>query len=118
MFDSYRHQDGDTHVTIKQQPNDAADAARLHGEIRDKAIAEANSAIVERLGAHNEFIVAKVRHEVHLGSLDKHVRAIFTINGKPYDVSVTVPEELSREIRRVIAVALLEEIMRGLERRL
>ena len=118
MFNSFhRHESPITNVHIKQQPNDAADAARLHGEIRAKAITEANDAIIDRLGAFNEFKIVKTASEVRIENATLHVRALFRLNGQQYEVEASESESLKDEVMRNIAVKLVTEIMRQLERR-
>lgn len=117
MFDRYHYQPPSvTHVNIKQQPNDATDAARLHGEIRDKALKEAEGAIIRRLGAHNEVLVASASSAVSMCYMTTQVRALFTLNGKQYRVEVTEPQSLDRKTLEVIAERIMVEIMRQLER--
>lgn len=118
VFDHFhRHSAPVTHVNIEQQPNDAADAARLHGEIRDKALKEAEGAIIRRLGAHNEVLVASARSALSMCDMTTHVRALFTLNGKQYRVEVTEPQSLDGKTLEVIAQRIMVEIMRQLERR-
>lgn len=113
MFDRYTRQ-GDTHVRITQQPNDAADAARLHGEIRAKAEAEALRATINALGVRNHFKFATVASEYAAASGQHHTRAIFQLNGVDYDVRVTVEQNLHERIKQTIALALMEKIVESL----
>lgn len=118
MFDDmHYHAPPVTHIKIEQQPNDAADAARLHGEIRDKALKEAEGAIIRRLGAHNEVLVASASSAVSLRDMTTQVRALFTLNGKQYRVEVTEPQNLDRKTLEVIAERIMLDILRQLERR-
>jgi len=87
MFDSYHTKEGNkTYVDIVQQPNDAADAARLYGEIEDKAKAEVADSVIYKLGAENEVSVVRVDHHHDLLKDDDHTRVVFKINGHTYDV--------------------------------
>lgn len=111
MFNRYTRE-GDTYVNIKQQPNDAADAARLHGEIRAKAEAEAARAIIDHFGAHNEIRVVKTSRQ-YAPACDEHItRALFTINGRVYDVNVAVESHLRDRVERSTAEAITLEILR------
>jgi len=108
MFDNYRSTP-DVHVynTIKQQPNDAADAARLHGEIRKKATEEIASATVEHMGANNEVVVLRCNH-VHDLMMGHHkTRLLFKVNGQLYDI---ITEVDPYKIRESVYGALLNEV--------
>jgi hypothetical protein len=75
---------GDTHehVTVNQQPHDAADAARLYGEIEEKAKAK-----IENLVAHNAFNTVKfVTYTQNKSFVDMNVQhyIAYTINGVPF----------------------------------
>jgi len=117
MFDHFhRHSAPVTHVKIEQQPNDAADAARLHGEIRAKAIKEVEGAVIAHLGAHNEFTVVKAHSEISMYDMHTHVRALFTLNGRQYSIEVSESDLLDRKIMDVIAGSVTSEIMKQLAR--
>jgi hypothetical protein len=88
------------HIDVKQQPNDAVDAARLYGELRERAEAEVRHATIERLGAKNLVTVAKVRREQLFETDQVRVRVLFSINGTPFDFEA---EENSGVTRDVIA---------------
>ena len=116
MFNTYIRKTGDTTV-IKQQPNDAADAARLYGEIRDKAKAETLGAVIDHLGVANEFKVAKVASEFDCARDKQLTRALFSINGVPYDLNVSVGRNLNERIEEATACAIMAEIMRQLRKK-
>lgn len=117
MFDRITLKAPDTYINVKQQPNDAADAARLHQEIRDRAQSEARTAILDRLGADNEIRVVKTHGERSFERMDIRVRALFRINGVAYQVDITEDDArgLDDAIRERIAHLIMMDIMRMLK---
>ena len=115
MFDRYtRH--GDTYVDIKQQPNDAADAARLYGEIRRRAEAEAVKAIIERTGAHNEIAFARIDSWISHATDETMVWLLFSINGRPYEIRTAVSRarpEVAEAIGDAIAAKVVRAVLSG-----
>jgi hypothetical protein len=109
MLDRY-HCDGDSHtyVNIKQQPNDAADAARLHGEMRVKATEEIASATVNHLGANNEVVFLRADVYPCVQTFNTKVRLLFKINGHLYDI-VTENDEM--KIRNAVCENVLASVM-------
>lgn len=102
----------DTNVYVKQQPNDAADAARLHGEIRDRAEAEARGAIVARFGARNELVGVKFEHQRRFLENTMVVRLLFKINGETFDIVVEDNcEAMTKAAYQEIALRMVAKVV-------
>lgn len=97
----------DTHVVIRQKPNDAADAARLYGEIRERAEAEVRSATIVHLGVTNLIKIAKISVDGNFETCRRKVRALFAINGHEFDITVDDDEALSCFVSKQLAVEVL-----------
>lgn len=115
MLDRY-NREGDTYVTVNQQPHDAADAARLHGEIRAKAEAEATRAIIQRTGAKNEVVIARIDTEASVASCERMARVLFSINGVPYDLTTKADDfggrrRVAEAIGELIAAKVARAVM-------
>jgi hypothetical protein len=102
-------------VHITQQPNDAADAARLYGELREKADAEVANAVVERLGADNELNVVTIESQKNFCTDTMEMRVLFKINGHMHQV-ICKPDrhELASQMYRTIAEYVAGEVWRKL----
>jgi len=83
---------GDTHehVTVNQQPNDAADAARLYGETYEKAKKEVREIVAHM--ANN--VINFMSYEVNLGmaTMTTEYYVAFTLNGQPHNIRVSVED--------------------------
>lgn len=113
------------HVTINQQPHDAADAARLLGELEDKA----ESKIVDSIRVSNtvfECVVHCFRDEANN---QMRFKAVFKINGKTMEASVEVDrqpdpiamrikafQELRDEVAKEIATRAIGDAFVAMER--
>ena len=86
------------HIDVKQQPNDAVDAARLYGEIRERAEAEVRSATIVRLGANNLVTVVKVGRERLFETDQDRVRVIFSINSTPFEFEAKEDADLTLKV--------------------
>ena len=97
------------HVTINQQPHDAADAARLLGELEHKAEDRIRDGI--RV-ANTEFEC--VVHCWHEAASDKTVfRAVFKLNGRQMEATHTANREIGLSTSQMMwknASALRDEI--------
>lgn len=80
----------DVHVTIKQQPNDAADAARLYGELVSKAEAEVAQATLEKFGVNNTLHVMCVDTQRNYMDEKQLFRFLFKLNDQVHDIAVAV----------------------------
>lgn len=105
MFDSHKHE-SNTEVHVEVKAADAADAARLYGELLEKAKTEAGKAAVVRLGAANEVRFLKASGERMLENDRVRLRLLFSVNGRHYDIEV---EEDAAP--RQVAAALLQSIL-------
>lgn len=98
-------------VRVEQQPNDAADAARLYGECRAKAEAEVRDATIVKLGAFNEITAVKIDSQRTFHDMKLHVRLLFKINGKSFDIQVEDnPEAMTRAVYEEIVMSLFEKV--------
>jgi hypothetical protein len=75
-------------IDVKQQPNDAADAARLYGECVAKAEAEVAGATIIKFGARNELVGVRIDTGRRLDTDKLQVRLLFSINGEKFDILV------------------------------
>ena len=80
-----------SHVTIHQQPNDAADAARLYGELEDKAAKSIKDAVFTRVEPIGVELVAYAR-DLNPASLGETYHVAFMVNDAKYEVRVDVSE--------------------------
>jgi hypothetical protein len=103
-------------VHIEQQPNDAADAARLHGELRANAEKEVANALVERFGAFNEFTVVRIEPTRNFCNDELRVRLLFKVNGHLYDFWVDDLVHIEEQAMTVVAQHLVSQILNKLFR--
>lgn len=103
-------------VNIKQQPNDAADAERLHGEMVAKATAEVANATVAKFGAYNELTVIQVESLRSYATDQLSVRLLFKLNGHLYDFKVEDVDKVQDEAMTVVAAHLMSQILNKLFR--
>lgn len=113
MFDRYEHRDGDR-VHVEQLPHDTADAARLYGEMIDKAEKAVARATVERFGADHQARVVKVESERSFDTQVTTTRLLYSINGQLYDLQLSLDdgarERLTRSIANTIAQQVYEKL--------
>lgn len=119
MFDRYlvpqRAPDVHVHNDIKQLPHDTADAARLYGEMRDRAEREVANALVDHLGADNEITVVRIESMVSMERGGPVTRLLFKINGYMHDVTVQPDRsELEKQAYNSVADTIAREILRHL----
>jgi hypothetical protein len=102
-------------VHVEQKPHDPADAARLYGELEQRATDAVANATVERLGACIEVVVVKVVSKTSMEDLRKRVRVrvLFKVNGVLHDIE-TSSDELERKIVETIAIQLVSCVMRSI----
>lgn len=99
-----------TNVNIRQLPHDTADAARLYGEMRDKAEREVANATVERLGAGNLLKIVSVIQHGNLETSTRIVRVLFTLNGELHSVRVSHDEDARRVLAQSIANKVAQSV--------
>ncbi len=111
MFDSNHYRGPEISVNIKQQPNDAADSARLYGELKRKAEEEVSQATIQKFGAYNEVEVISADTWEDYNTQKKHYRLLFKINGNTYDIQTEAyPDELAHNTAYEVNRALLAEV--------
>jgi hypothetical protein len=76
------------HYTIKQQPHDAADAARLYGELEKKAASSIEQIIFGRINSLNLELVTYQKVENMMDWAREHFVA-FKINGVNYNLRIS-----------------------------
>lgn len=119
MFDRIVRE-GDHYTRVVQQPNDAADAARLYGECLAKARAEVSHQVAAEI--RNALVVLAWSAEVNQMTGDRLVRVLFSLNGECFDVPLTIErrELASREdgpalvFCRAVAEKLTEHLVRAI----
>jgi len=98
-------------VNINQQPNDAADSARLYGELKSAAEEEVASATINKFGAYNEVEVVRVDTWEDYSIQKKHYRFLFKVNGKTYDIKTDLfPDDFARGAAYEVNRAILSEV--------
>lgn len=108
--DTYR-----SHTTINQQPHDAADAARLYGEIEGKAEGRITSLVAEQL-PNIEVSYARMNMERSVLDMTDRMKVVFRLNGRPHEADITLPVhdiKRHRDPRRRALEAIAEAITRG-----
>lgn len=119
MFDRHEyhtHKAPITNVKIEQQPNDAADAARLYGECEEKARKAIASATVDSLGANNELKVLRCESWRSHMTDDQLVRIVFKLNGELHDMELPVDRNaIMDRAFDVVGRKLLESIAKALQ---
>jgi hypothetical protein len=107
-------------VNIKQQPNNAADSARLYGELKRAAEEEVVSATINKFGAYNEVEVVRVDTWEDYSTQKKHYRFLFKVNGKTYDIKTdlfpdrTHTRGAAYEVNRAILSEVFEKSIKEL----
>lgn len=120
MFDRSYYRAGDTHTSVTQQPHDAADAARLYGELEGKAEAKVKSVVHHQLESIRAEFVTLHAHRSVLDFKD-HFHVAFKVNGKGMEARVEIDEMEKRNDRpgellayRKIAEGITETILQQL----
>lgn len=116
MFDKYLmtpRPDVHVHNRIEQKPHDPADAARLYGELEQRATDAVASATVERLGANNELIVVKIEPWGNYADMSYHVRVLFKLNGVLHGVEAKT-DEWRQKVGEEVARQLVASVMRSI----
>lgn len=115
MFDTYRITPSSptVHVHNETKPHDPADAARLYGQLKDRAEAEVANATILRLGAENEIAVVAVQRNIATDGL----RVLFTINGVRFDFEAD-RTEIAVRFYEAAAQGLAAQILQHLNGRL
>lgn len=107
------------HTKVEQKPHDAAEAARLYGELKAKAEADVANATVTRFGADNELtaVVVESRHD-YLND-QPMARVLFRLNGALYDLTLKPDRQAVADgFLQEVATKLVGAIMGEMSRRL
>ena len=105
-------------VHIEQQPLDAADAARLYGELEAKAQLAVANATVARFGAENELTAVVIEHQRLFATDELQARVLFKLNGALYDLTLKPDRnDIAMGLYREVAIKLVESIMRKIASR-
>ena len=111
MFDTTVVKPADVCVRVEQKPADAADAARLYGELKQRAEDEVSRAQIRKFGAWNEFSAVVVEAQRDFCTDTVSARVIFNFGGRHYDL-------IFRPEREKIADAVALEMYELLARRI
>lgn len=109
----FLHHGGDSHHTVvNQKPHDAADAARLYSELRDKVVKEITDFEVQKFpGIEAKFMQYALMPPT---GLEREFWLAFTINGKIVKTKISVDEFKDSDARikkmvEAVAIAILEQ---------
>ncbi len=86
------------------------EAARLYGELKEKAEKEVISAALEKAGAHNEVKVLRFSSEPDYASADHKVHMVFTVNGQEYKLDAKA--DWRSQMNRSILAAVFEDALK------
>jgi hypothetical protein len=111
---------GDIHhrTTINQQPNDPADAARLYGELLEKARAEVINAMVQEIPSIDAKLVTFAMQRDH-ESFNDIIGIVFNVNGHAFKETIKIDIDQARVARTVIekiSEAIAGAVLRQMER--
>ncbi len=99
------------HTTVNQLPHDAADAARLYGEMVKKAEDQVRTAILDRFGANNELRIVKVASDTSLATMEQRTRVLFRLAGQEYDLYVETDSLARDKVLELIGNAVAAEVV-------
>lgn len=116
MFDTKIFKAGDTRIDVEMLPHDAADAARLYGEMVERARKEVVGATIHEAGAEIRVVMKKVSTETSFVDCDTSIRVLFSVNGVDYDIKTT-QDTMDKDVYSKIGAALLEQVARALQQR-
>lgn len=116
MFDTQVYKAGDTRIDVEMLPHDTADAARLYGEMVDKARAEVLGATIREAGAQIRVLAKSLEAEKNFANYDTNVRVLFEVNGVTYDIKTTV-NGMDREVYEAIGRQVAAQVVIALEKR-
>lgn len=106
-------------VTVNTPPADAADAARLYGELAEKARAAVMRGVVQELGTDLKVRVIKCAREGNFDTNEETVRWVFAVNGAPFEIELTDDHGKVLDIMsRAIAVELLNALTQRVRQRI
>lgn len=100
------------HVHNETKPHDAADAARLYGELKVKAEKEVAEATVTRFGANNELSAVVIHSEYDFSRDQPMARVLFRLNGVLHDLKLEPEMDAIRDrLYYEVAMKLVESIV-------
>lgn len=111
MFNSYSPTHHNTRIDVVQQPHDAADAARLHGEMRESVLKE----IIQRIPILANTFKCEVMQMPSMGQ-DCYI-IVFDLNGRRIrleyeaDYNVNTRDDLIRGLATKISNAISIEMI-------
>ena len=108
----YRSTTVNNHISVEQQPVDAADAARLYGELRSQIEGEIKAAFCERLEGFNAEFVRVDLHR-NLFTFAEIYRVFFKLNGQPHQVDVEIPDHERIDTHQLYA-RMLDKISKAI----
>lgn len=112
MLDRYSFRGGDTNTTVIQQPHDAADAARLYGELEGKAEAKVKAVVHQQLESiRAEFVTFHAERSV-LHFKDQFT-VLYKVNGKGMEARVDI-EEREKQVGRPGELLAYRKIAEGI----
>jgi hypothetical protein len=115
MFDRSNYtKEGALHIDVKQLPHDTADAARLYGEMVNRAERQVLDATVTHFGAFNELTVIKIGAERSVETDTQRVRLIFKLNGNLYDFWLDDSDKGAEESLTIVARHLVSQVLNKL----
>lgn len=79
---------GDNHTTYEMQPHDAADAARLYGEVKEKAVAAVEDVMIEKIDSINAELIRFGKNRT-AENFDEVFYIAYKINGRKFVHNVT-----------------------------
>lgn len=102
------HTDVHNHIHVTQQPHDAADAARLYGELQDRA----RNTILEAIPLENALFTSKVVIDRDVASLSYRGACVAKINGRTLRVEHKLDDtgEYGHQVRMDMLRALADKM--------
>lgn len=116
MFDTQVFKAGDTRIDVEMLPHDTADAARLYGEMTEKARKEVVGATIHEAGANIRVVMKRLDTETNFANYDTNIRVLFSVNGEDYDIKTT-QDAMNKDVYRKIGEALIEQVARALQQK-
>lgn len=100
---------------IEMKPHDAVDAARLYGELEEKAKKAVAGATIAHLGANNEIKIVKAATHYDFLEQITYLRILFSVNGVDHDIEVRADDtDVARAVNKVVAYELFKQLENAL----
>lgn len=102
------------HVDVHVPKTEAVDAAKLYGELLEKARIAVRAAVVNELGASNEFKVARIDVFSNIETMNIGTEVAFELNGTLHSIRLNdalVPDDFERKAWLPIAKQLADRIL-------